>query len=147
MSFNQIYYHIIFSTKDRKPTLPEEHLPELYRYIWGILKNKSCHLYRIGGTEDHLHMLISLHPTVCLSDLLRDLKRSSSHWAKEQSFFPNFIGWQREYGSYTVRNRDKDTIIEYIKNQKEHHQKESSLDEFKRILEEEGISYDSKYLE
>ena len=77
-TFTQIYYHIVFSTKDRLPALRPEKRADLYRYTWGILKNKNCHLHRIGGIEDHIHILTSLHPTLCLADLVKDIKISTS---------------------------------------------------------------------
>jgi REP element-mobilizing transposase RayT len=73
-TYTQIYYHIVFSTKDRVPTLVAAQRERLFAYIWGILKNRGCHLYRINGTEDHLHLLTSLHPTVCLADLVKEIK-------------------------------------------------------------------------
>ena len=77
-TFTQIYYHFVFSTKDRLPALRPEKREDLYRYTWGILKNKNYHLYRIGGVEDLVHILTSLHPTVCLADLAKDIKISTS---------------------------------------------------------------------
>ncbi len=145
MSYLQTYYHIIFSTKQRIATLPERHHKKLYNYIWSVIKNKKCHLYRIGGTEDHIHILTSLHPTICLSDFIRDLKTSTSKWMKNNKDFPNFMGWQAEYAALTKSHADHDVVIEYIKGQKEHHKKESALDEFKRLLIAEGIKIDEMY--
>ncbi len=77
-TFTQIYYHVVFSTKDRVPVLAADKREKLFRYAWGILKNKDCHLYRINGVEDHVHILTSLHPTVCLADLVKEVKVSTS---------------------------------------------------------------------
>lgn len=145
--FTQTFYHIIFSTKDRKPTIPDEYCEELYKYIWGILNKRNCKLYRINGTEDHIHVFTSLHPIKSLSDLVRDIKTNSSAWLKTIENFPKFRGWQKGYAAFTYSIRDKEIIINYIKNQKEHHKKENSLDEIKRILEENGIEIDLKFLE
>lgn len=146
MSYVQIYYHIVFSTKNRELTLCEKHQNKLYNYLWGILKNKHCHLYRIGGIDDHIHMLLSLHPTLALSDLIRDLKTSSNRWIKEQGLFPHFDGWQNEYGAFTKSHKDRDKIIDYIKEQKSHHVRESSTDEFKRLLKQDHIDFKEKYV-
>jgi len=81
-TYTQIYYHVVFSTKDRVPTLRPERREDFFRYTWGILKNKDCHLYRIGGVEDHVHLLTSLHPTVSLADLVKDIKISTSKWTE-----------------------------------------------------------------
>ncbi|MFC1851439.1 transposase [candidate division CSSED10-310 bacterium] len=146
MSYTQIYYHIIYSTKGRSPTLNKDRRKELYNYIWGILKNKTCHLYQIGGMEDHIHLLTSLHSTVCLANLIRDMKTSSNGWIKKENIFQNFSGWQVEYGAFTRSHSHRDGTISYIKNQEEHHKRESFIDEFKRLLKEEGISFDERYL-
>jgi putative transposase len=73
-TYTQIYYHIVFSTKNRDPVLTHERREELFRYIWGIVKNRNSRLHRINGTEDHLHIFSGLHPSCCLADLVRDIK-------------------------------------------------------------------------
>lgn len=146
-TFTQIYYHIVFSTKHREPVLVAEHREELFRYIWGIIRNKNSHLYRINAVEDHLHILSSLHPTVALADFIKDIKVASNGWIKEQQLFPHFKGWQDGYGAFTASHADKDRLIEYIKSQQEHHRKETFLDEYRRLLNEAGIEFDEKYLE
>jgi REP element-mobilizing transposase RayT len=145
-SYRQIFYQIVFGTKNRLPTITEEHCRELYQYISGIVKNKNCKLYRINGTEDHLHIFSDLHPSVSLADYIKDIKVASSIWMKESGKFPAFIGWQEGYGAFTYTVNEKDRVIEYIMNQKEHHRKETFYDEFKRLLIENKVSFDEKYL-
>jgi len=146
LSYTQVYYHIIYSTKNRLPILKEERRKKLYSYLWGILKNYKCRLYQMGGTDGRIHMLTSLHSTVCLANLVRDLKISSSKWVDQENVFPNFPGWQNEYGAFTKSHSHRDTVAAYIKNQIEHHKTESFIDEFKRLLREEGIEFDERYL-
>ena len=146
MSYRQIFYQIVFGTKNRKPTINNEFETELYKYIYGIIKNKKCKLYRINGIEDHIHIMSDLHPTICLSDYVKDIKVASSIWMKESGKFPAFEGWQNKYGAFTYSIREKDMIINYIKNQKEYHKKESFYDEYKRLLVENEIEFDEKYL-
>lgn len=145
-SYRQIYYQIVFGTKNRLPTIPESHCTALYRYISGVIKNKNCKLYRINGVEDHIHIFSDLHPTVSLSDYVKDIKIASSVWMKAKGNFPKFEAWQEGYGAFTYSIREKDMIINYIKNQKEHHKKETFYDEFKNLLIEDGIEFDEKYL-
>ena len=114
--------------------------------IWGILKNKNSHLYRINGVEDHVHILTSLHPTVALSDLIKDIKVTSSMWIKQEKAFPRFTNWPDGYGAFTHSNNEKDRLIEHIKGQQKHHKKVSFGDEFRRLLEEAKIEFDEKYL-
>jgi len=145
-TYTQIYYHIVFSTKERVRALTADSREKLFRYIWGILKNKNCHLYRINGVEDHLHILVGLHPTVCLAELVKDVKTGASKWIKENGVFPAFTCWQDGYGAFTVAHGDKDAVIQYIKNQQEHHQQHDFRDELKALLERFGVPFDEKYL-
>ncbi len=145
-SYKQIFYQIIFSTKFSEPTINEEHCEVLYKYIWGVIKNKKCKLYRINEVEDHIHIFSDLHPSISLSDYVKDIKVSSSLWMKESGKFPDFIGWQVGYGAFTYSIREKEMIINYVKNQKVHHKNENYIDEYKRILKEHDIDFDEKYL-
>ena len=145
-TYRQIFYQIVFSTKNRIPSIAEEHENDLHKYIWGIIKAKNSVLYRINGMPDHLHIFSDLHPSVCLSDYIKDIKLASSSWIKEKGYFPRFSGWQDGYAAFTYTLNDKAKIINYIKNQKEHHKTESSFDEYKRLLIENGIDFDEKYL-
>lgn len=101
MSYRQIFYHIVFATKHRKPVLTEAYCKELYAYIYGIIKAKGCHLYRINGMEDHLHIFTDLHPNICLADFIKDIKVASSLWMKTSGKFPHFEHWQKGYGAFT----------------------------------------------
>ncbi len=145
-TFTQIYYHIVFSTKNREPALKAEGREELFRYIWGILKNKQCHLYRINRARDHLHLLTSPHPTVSLADLVKDIKLASSAWIKETGTFLNFTHWQDGYGAFTHSPAEKDRIIEYIKGQEEHHEKVLFHEELRKLLVEAGVEFDERYM-
>jgi REP element-mobilizing transposase RayT len=119
---------------------------ELFRYILGIIRNKNSHLYRINAVEDHLHILSSLHPSVALADFIKDIKVASNGWIQEQKVFPRFNGWQDGYGAFTASHEDKDRLIDYIKNQQEHHRKETFLEEYRRLLKEAGIEFDEQIL-
>jgi len=145
-TFTQIYYHLVFSTKDRERTLLTDRREDLFRYTWGILKNKECHLYRISGVEDHVHVLTAIHPTIALADLVRDIKTATAGWIKKKGVFPEFSHWQEGYGAFTVSHGDKDAVIEYIKNQEQHHQQVSFKDELREFLIRHGVKFDEKYL-
>ena len=119
---------------------------KVYRYIWGILTNNNCHLYRIGGMEDHLHIVTHIHPTVAVSNLIKDIKLATSEYIKSENIFPEFDGWQEGYGAFTYSIAAKDNLIEYVKNQKRHHSKVSFRDEYICLLEEHDIKFDEKYL-
>ena len=145
-TYTQILYQIVFTTKDRKLTLTEIGQERFYNYVSGMLKNKKCHLYRIGGMEDHVHIITDLHPSIALADLIKDIKLSSSGFIKSENIFPDFQGWQNGYGAFTYHISAKENLIEYVKNQKEHHKKETLREEYKRLLKENGIEFDERYL-
>jgi REP element-mobilizing transposase RayT len=145
-TYRQIHYHIVFSTKNRVPSLDKSNRELLYKFIWGILKKNRCYLYRINGTENHLHLLIHLHPSVSLANLIKDIKLAGSDFIKKENLFPNFTGWQKGYGAFTHHVRDKYRLIEYIKNQENHHKKIGWKEEFKALLEEHKIDFNEKYL-
>jgi len=145
-TYTQILYQIVYSTKNRERTLAEQNRKELFKYIWGILKNKKCHLYQIGGVEDHIHIVTHLHPSIALSDLIKDIKLASTEYIKNENLFHSFNGWQDGYGAFTYSIEAKDNLINYIKNQEVHHQKKTFLEEFRELLREHKIEFDEKYL-
>lgn len=145
-TYTQILYQIVYSTKNRNPVLKGERRDDLFKYLWGILKNKNCHLYRINGVEDHIHIVTHLHPTIALSSLIKDMKIASSTWIKKENIFPGFSGWQDGYGAFTYSINDKDRLIEYVKNQQEHHKIKSFKEEYIELMKEHGIEFNEKYL-
>lgn len=144
-SYRQILYHLIFRTKNSKQSLVPEHSRELYAYLMGYIKNKNCFLYRINGMKEHIHILCDLHPAIALADYLRDMKSSSSIWLKESGKFPEFEGWADGYAALTYGWKDKDMIINYIKNQQEHHEKESFEEELRKLLREHGVEVNDRF--
>ena len=145
-TYTQILYQIIFAPKNHEKTLIDVNRQELYKYISGILKNKKCHLYRIGGVSDHIHILTHLHPLVSLASIVKDIKIASTLFIKNNNLFPMFSGWQDGYGGFTYSFKDKDKLIDYVKNQEEHHKTKSFREEFIELLKEHGIEFDEKYL-
>ena len=145
-SYRQIIFHLTFRTKYNIPAIGLEHKKELYRYIWGIVKNKNCILFQINGTENHVHILSDLHPSICLANYIKDIKVASSIWMKESGKFPKFRGWAEGYGAFTVAYRNKQTVVNYIKNQEEHHKQVSFEHEYIALLKEHGVNYDDRYI-
>ena len=145
-TYTQILYQIVFSTWNREPTLSVTNREEVFKYVWGILKNKKCHLYRIGGVSDHLHILTHIHPTVSLASLDKDIKLASTEHIKNKNLFPDFSGWQEGYAAFTYAFKDKNRLIEYVKNQEAHHRVRSFKEELIELLTEHGLEYDEKYL-
>ena len=146
-TFTQTLYQIVFSTKYRKKTLFKDERPELFKSIWGILKNNKCHLYRINGVEDHIHIITNLHPSVSLANLVKDIKLGSTSFIKEKKIFANFSGWQDGYAAFTYSIEAKNNLIEYVKNQEEHHKNKTFKEELIELLNEHRIEFDEKYLD
>ena len=144
-SYRQILYHIIFRTKNSHKTLVIEHSNDFYAYISGIIRNKGCFVYQINGVENHIHILSDLHPTIALADFMRDMKTASSIWLKESLKFPGFESWSDGYAALTYAWKDKEMMINYIKNQKEHHKHETFEDELRGLLIEHGIEINEKF--
>jgi REP element-mobilizing transposase RayT len=145
-TYTQILYQIVFSTKNAENTMITANTDQLYRYIWGILKNKKSTLYRLNGTENHLHIITHIHPSISISNLVKDIKVSSSGWIKEQKLFPNFISWQEGYGAFTYHINQKETLVNYVKNQREHHKVKTFREEYKELLKEHGIEFEERFL-
>lgn len=145
-TYTQILYQLVFSTYKREKTMMESGQEPLYKYISGILKNKNCHLYRVNGVEDHIHIVTHVHPSIVVATLIKDIKLACTSWNKETGNFKNFHGWQEGYGAFTYAIKDKDRLINYVKNQKIHHKGISSREEFLQLLIEHGVEFDERYL-
>ncbi len=145
-TYTQIFYHIVYSTKERRLSLTPEIRQDLFRYVWGILTEHKCRLYRINAVDDHIHMLISLHQDVKLSDLIKTVKVASTKWLRREKGRVRFPGWQSGYGAFTHSYAQKNQMIEYIKNQEQHHRTVSFTSELRCLLKEAGIAFEEKYL-
>ena len=142
MSVVKALFHIVISTKHREKTIEEANKRELYAYILGIVKNKGCHLIRINGIANHIHLLVDLAPEIGLSQFIRDLKRSTSFWLKSKpELFPKFEGWGREYYAFSCSESHRDAVVQYIMNQETHHKVVTFDDEMPTIAGKNGCAY------
>ena len=144
MSYTQLIYHTVIRTKKSERTLSLSHSDNLYRYIWGIIRDKDCVLYRVNGTEDHVHILFSLRPTIALSDFMRELKAATSKMLKRTVGFEQFTAWGEGYAALTCSLKDKDTVVNYIKNQREHHKTVLFKEEYTLFLKDMGMELDER---
>ena len=142
----QIIYQIVFSTKHREKSMLKHTRDHVFRYMGGLLKNKSCHLYIINGVEDHLHIITHIHPTIALASLIKEIKISSNAFIKEKLLFPDFTGWQDGYGAFTYSIDALPNLIRYVQNQEAHHKSLTFEDEYIGLLEEHGVEYDANYV-
>jgi len=145
-SYTNLLYHIVFSTKDRRPLITADREERLYGYVGGIIRGLGGILLMINGVADHVHLLVKLRPDKSLSDVLRELKSNSSGWMHD--VFPNAadFSWQNGYGAFTVSESQIGRVTHYIANQKSHHGERSFESEFIELLERNGIEFELKYL-
>lgn len=140
------YVHIVFSTKYRQPLITEEIEKELYNYMLEICRRLNCDPIIIGGFTDHIHILCKLSTRIPLMKLLEEVKAHSSKWIKTKGIeFANFY-WQNGYGAFSVTPSDMDRLINYIKNQKQHHSKSTFQNEYRSILKKYDMPYDERYV-
>ena len=143
-SLAQIYLHLVFSTKLRKPFLSSDNLQsELHAYLAGACRNLDSPSLQVGGVEDHVHILCQLSKTLSVADLVRELKRESSKWLKPR--IAN-VQWQQGYGAFSVSPSHVDALKDYIRNQQEHHRIETYQDELRRLFRKYGVEFDERYV-
>ena len=139
--------HIVFATKHREMTINAAHCEDLYRFITYFLQKYHCYLLRTNGIENHIHILVDIHPSISLSTLVQMLKHDSSVWMQGSGLFPKWKGWCEGYFACSVSPKSQDAVIEYIKFQKEHHNRMNFEDEFIKLNANAGIEYDGFMLE
>ena len=140
-----LHYHLIFSTKERHPFIVEEWRERLHAYLGGIVRELKGIPETVGGTADHVHLLVGLRATHCLADFLRDLKAASSKWVHE-SIGERDFSWQEGYGAFTVSASLRETVKNYIANQEEHHRKRTFQEEYLDLLRKSEVEFDERYL-
>ncbi|TWU10027.1 IS200/IS605 family transposase [Allorhodopirellula heiligendammensis] len=145
-TFHSINLHITFATKHRTPWIKREWIGRLHEYLGGIVRQLDAKPLKIGGVEDHVHLLIGMKPIHPLSDFMRELKRSSSKWVHETILHAPFQ-WQEGYAAFSVSPPSCSVVARYIANQREHHRKRSFREELISMLDEAGVQYDPQYLE
>ena len=138
--------HLIFSTKERRPDLKVNIQPELHAYMATVFKNLNCPVLIINSVEDHIHILFLLHRTKALSDMVGDIKKTSSKWLKTKSPALETFAWQAGFGAFSVSESNIPTVKQYIRNQQEHHRKVSFQDELRGFLNKHGIDHDERFL-
>ena len=145
-TFTNLIYHIIYSTKYRRATISAELKSDLYAYFGGILVKRDGIPLEIGGTADHIHILAKLSPKHAIMDVLRDVKADSSKWINERQTSKQRFEWQAGYGAFSVSSSQVDKVQSYIRNQEEHHRKQSFKEEFLTILRKHQVEFEIKYV-
>jgi len=141
-TYANLLVHVVFSTKDRRPTIRPEFEERLWQYMSGIARQEFGRALKIGGTEDHLHGLLSLRTDVSVAEALRKWKSLSSGWAHKTFPQERLFGWQAGYGAFSVSQSNAAAVIRYIENQKAHHRRMTFEEEFAELLRRHGIERD-----
>lgn len=145
-TYSQIYIQVVFAVKYREALIYPSWEAELYKYITGIVQNKEQKMLAINGMPDHTHIFIGMRPSCCLSDLVREVKKSSNEFIKEKGFCPSRFQWQEGFGAFSYSHSSLDNVIGYIMKQKEHHKKQTFKDEYLTFLKNFSIEYKDEYL-
>lgn len=146
-SLAQVYVHVVFSTKHREAFLTDPELRQkLHAYLAGIGRQLETPAIIVGGVEDHVHLLCRLGRTVAIANFVRDLKKASSVWVKEQAAALATFGWQSGYGAFSVSPAHVKPLTRYIRDQSEHHRRESFQDELRRLCRKYGVQFDERYV-
>jgi len=145
-TYLSLHYHLVFSTKSREPSIAAPWRGRLHEYLGGTIAGLDAFPEKIGGTADHVHLLVGLKATHCLADVLREVKKASSLWIHEHIRLRSFA-WQEGYAAFTVSPTSRNAVQEYIANQEEHHRTKSFREELVEMLEKAGIGYDAKFLD
>lgn len=140
------YEHIVFSTKLREPWLNDTNSPPLFGYIAGIVRKLDCHAIAIGGHVNHVRIMVRRSNRILTSDLVKEIKRSATLWMKSNNHATAAFRWQEGYGAFSVSYWDVKHMAQYIKHQKEHHERMSGEDEYRKLLEIHGVEYEEQYL-
>ena len=145
-TFSQIYIQVVFAVQNRDALIHSSWEEELYKYISGIVRNKEQKMLAINGMPDHIHFFIGMKPSCCLSDLVREVKKSSNDFIKEKKFSKFKFNWQEGYGAFSYGHSQIDSVIKYIINQKVHHKKQTFRAEYLDFLKKFEIEFKDEYL-
>lgn len=145
-TYTQLYIQIVFAVKGRENLISKQHKEELQKYMTGIVQQRKCKLLAIHCMPDHCHVLIGLRPDIALSDLVRDMKASSSKFIKEKKWLKGAFQWQEGFGAFSYSQSQLPDVINYVLNQEEHHKKLSFKKEYQAFLQKFQVDYDEKYI-
>jgi len=145
-TYSQIFYHVVFAVRNRESLIIPQIKDELYKYITGIITQQKQKLFIINGMPDHVHLLVNCKPDMNLSSLVREIKEHSTKFINDKRIIPGKFHWQAGFGAFSVSKKDVGIVLNYIKNQEEHHRIKTFKDEYLFFLKENDISFQEKYL-
>ena len=145
-TFTSLHYHVIFSTKNREPWIDQSIESRVWAFLGGVARQNKIKALQIGGTENHIHMLLGIPPTATVSKAVQLIKGGSSIWIKSEFAAKRAFAWQDGYGAFSVSKSVLPEVIEYIQNQREHHRAKTFEEEYVAFLNKHGIEHDARYV-
>jgi putative transposase len=145
-TYTQIHVQAVFTVQNRDCIILNSWKDELYKYISGIIQNNKHKLLSVNGMPDHIHIFFGLRPTQSISDLMQDIKGSSSKWINEKKFVKGKFSWQEGYGAFSYSKSQVPNVMNYINNQTIHHKSKTFSEEYLEMLKASEIDYDERYL-
>ena len=145
-TYTKLYVHIVFSVKGRQSLISKQHKEALHQYITRIMTNKKQTVIRINSMPDHIHILVGLTPDIAVSDLVRDIKSNSSKFINSKGWVVGRFEWQSGFAAFTYSESQLDTVVNYIKNQEEHHSRMTFNEEYLGFLKRFNVDYNPKYV-
>ncbi len=143
-SYNKIWLHVVFSTKDRKPLITSEIEHELYKHVKEQLHELGCNVKIINGIHDHVHLLFLQNPQKAITEIIKQIKGNTSHWMNSSNLTSGKFAWQAGYAAFSVSESQLEKVINYIKNQKQHHAKKTFAEEYEEFIKVHGLIFESK---
>jgi putative transposase len=145
-TFTQIHIQVVFTVQNRDCVIRKSWKDELNKYISGIIQNHNHKVLAINGMPDHIHILFGMRSTQSLSDLMQDIKGDSTKWINHKGYVKGKFSWQEGYGAFSYSKSHVNAVIDYIKNQEEHHEKKTFIEEYHDFLEKFEIEFDERYI-
>jgi putative transposase len=145
-TYSKIYIQAVFAVQNRNALIQPAWEEELFKYITGIVQNKGQKMLAINGTSNHIHLFIGMKPSCCLSDLVREIKKSTNTFIKEKNFTNHKFQWQEGFGAFSYSHPQLSEVIQYIEKQKEHHKKKSFKEEYLAFLKAFEIEFKEEYV-
>ena len=145
-TYTQIHIHFVFAVKFRDGIIQSKWKEDLYKYMSGIIQNNNHKLLAINGMPDHIHILIGLRPAQSISDLMKEVKQSSSKWINQNKLTNGHFEWQEGYGAFSYSKSQIGQVINYIQNQELHHEKKTFTQEYRDFLRKFEVEYDEKFI-
>ena len=142
-SYNKIWIHAVFATKDRFPLIKPAVEKQIHEHMREQLIEGGCPVRIINGMPDHVHLLFLQNPKMAITEVIKNVKGNTSHWVNEQDLIPDKFAWQTGYAAYSVSESQLEKVYQYIKNQKEHHQKKTFIQEYDEFILAHGLKQEN----